>query len=58
MGPEETFHKDKWFGRQLLLYYQVQKMADQFQSLKEFGLSVSISVLPKYCNFRVVDRLE
>lgn len=44
-GLEENFYKDKWFGRQLLLYYQLEKMAREFQSLKGFELSVSIASL-------------
>ena len=44
-GLEENFYKDKWFGRQLLLYYQAEKMAGQFQTLKGIDLSVSIASL-------------
>ena len=49
-GLEENFYKDKWFGRQLLLYYQSEKMAGQFQSLKGIDLSVSISSLKQLYN--------
>ena len=49
-GLEENFYKDKWFGRQLLLYYQVEKMAPQFHSLKGIELSVSIASLRQLYN--------
>ena len=49
-GLEENFYKDKWFGRQLLLYYQVEKMARQFHSLKGVELSVSIASLRQLYN--------
>ena len=57
-GLEDTFYRDKWFGRQLLLYYQVEKMASQFQSPKGIELSVSIASLRKVYNFSELTYLD
>ncbi len=57
-GLEENFFKDKWFGRQLLLYYQAEKMAGQFQSLKGIDLSVSIASLRQLYNSRKLTYLD
>lgn len=56
-GPEETFHRDKWFGRQSLLYYQVEKMVDLLQSPKGIDFSVSMAFFQNHYVFRVTNLL-